>query len=256
MKFDSTLDQLSVHVIAVNKQPRNTNLINCLRSTLVSSSIFVESAVTPNVVDATLIQDDITRAQILLGRDVTALEICVAQSHQICYSHAVEHGTKFALIFEDDVALVDKHLFAESLKKIYETSDPTIWTLYSPNWSIWKISNGVMKSVFPPPCAACYVINESAMKIALSGRPIGVADWPMWANRVNFEMITNTGICLTKEDSYIEIHRKDAKLNKHQLRSLFSPLKLLEVPISARFRSIILYPLIWKLSEKFSSTIG
>ena len=240
-------NRLSGHVIAVNTQPRNPGLTSEVKQLSILTELEIVDAVTPKDIDEVKIGRGIKKAQVLIGRDVTAVEICISYSHQKAYKSALRLNSDAALILEDDVAIGDIDAFKTLLDQIPPTIKPTIWTFYSPDWSVWTKKKEKFKAVFPPAYASCYIINRNAMNIAINSDPIGLADWPIWSKKVEFYLVSNSCVSIINTKSFVEKGRITAKLRKHKLRSFFSLEFLLTVPLIDRIRHIFLYPMLWKI---------
>jgi GR25 family glycosyltransferase involved in LPS biosynthesis len=231
----------------VDGKPRNTKLTKSLEIHPFFAKSRILDAITPDTLNQAVLRGSIEKAQILLGRDVTATEICIAFTHQTAYQTAIAQNSDFALVIEDDVEIKDIESFANLIGQISESKKPTIWTFYSPNWSLWKIRKGKVKAIFPPAFAACYVINRSAIEIAVKSNPIGLADWPIWGKKIDFYLFVNSVIRIIDSHSFVETHRYVAKLKRHKLASICNPKFLFTVPINDRLRMIIFYPFLWKI---------
>jgi GR25 family glycosyltransferase involved in LPS biosynthesis len=244
--------EFSAYLIAVDGYPRNTALLNELSTLGIFTSVELIDAVVPSQLDKETLSSERLYTETLLGRDITSVEICIASSHRKCYKKATEISSKLALVLEDDALIDDINRFRISIEEIPITEKPTIWTFYSPNWSIWRNSNKQLKSVIPPAYAACYVINESAMQIATSHQPVGLADWPIWSNKVDFFLIPESGVQNFETMSFAEAERATAKISKHLIKSVLTPKYLAKVSICNRLRHVFYYPLVWKIFLYFS----
>jgi GR25 family glycosyltransferase involved in LPS biosynthesis len=247
-----TVRDFSAHLIAVGGSPRNNALLPELSTLGFFTTVELVDAVVPTELDQETLAREKFCAETLLGRDVTPIEICITKSHEKCYKNALRKGSKLALVLEDDALIRDIKAFKLLIENIQMTQKPTIWTFYSPNWSIWKNSNQQLKSVIPPAYAVCYLINESAMQIATTRRPIGLADWPVWSNKVDFFLILNSSVKNLESNSFAETGRVKAKIKKHALKSMLTPKYITKVSILNRLRYILFYPLIWKVLLYFS----
>lgn len=244
--------ELSAHVIAVGGSPRNKALQAELSTLDLFTTIQLVEAITPSQMDQKTLDRDKLCAQTLLGRDVTPIEVCITRSHEKCYKNALKMGSKFALILEDDALIGNIEAFKVLIQEIQMNQKPTIWTFYSPSWSIWKKSNHQLKSVIPPAYAVCYLINEAAMQIATKRRPVGLADWPVWSHKVDFFLISKSSVQNLDSNSFAETGRVIAKIKKHPLRSVLTPKYITEVSIWNRLRYVLVYPLIWKVFSYLS----
>ena len=239
--------QISSYVIAVDSIPRNSSLICDLDLIKGIYHHEVISAINPSTIQSTLLNEKLVCGQLLMGRKVTPTEVCVTESHRKCYKNALLQGAEIALVLEDDVVLQDPKYFGAVIESIEPTPRPTIWTFYSPAWSIWRRTGKNKRAIIPPAYAACYLINKEAMEIAVASESVGLADWPSWAKQIDFILVECSGIAISETDSLLEVDRKVAKLATRPLKSLLSLRFKKSVPFPDRFRNIVFYPLMWKV---------
>lgn len=233
-------------VIAVGGAPRNNSLIGDLKDVGLFSDVNLVNAITPLKYDANSISNLVDHAQVLLGRVIDPMEICIALSHYQVYLESIKYRDEIFLIFEDDAKIINMDDFKESLINLKVTSESTIWTFYSPKWSVWRKVNNERKACFPPPYALAYAINRSALETARRNLPIGLADWPTWSKFVKFKLLNNSGIDCLEDFSFVDDRRKFNLTQKLTFRSLFAMRFLTLVPLSDRLRYIILHKAIWK----------
>jgi len=233
-------------VIAVGGVPRNNSLIADLKDVGLFSEVNLVNAITPLKYDANSISDLVDYAQVLLGRVIDPIEICIALSHYQVYLESVKYKEDVFLILEDDANITNMNDFKESLGNLKVSSESTVWTFYSPKWSVWRKVNNEIKACFPPPYALAYVINRSALETARRNLPIGLADWPTWSKFVKFKLLNNSGIDCLEDFSFVDDLRKFNLTQKLTFRSLFTMRFFKIVSLSDRFRYIIFYKTIWK----------
>ena len=238
---------IRVFVIAVDGIPRNSKLVESLIKVFPKQNIYVLDAVQPKNIEATTINKLIKQNNLMLGRKVTPLEIAVTLSHNQCYKIANHFEWQDILILEDDVFIKDHKSLSKLLNSLSETSKPLIRTFYSPRWGIWKMTNGVFKSIIPPAYAAAYMINYSAIKIALAKGAIGLADWPIWSRKIQFHFIDNKVIKLLDIESYLEKGRKEIKQEKRDYKQILNPKFIIKINIFLRIRHHIVLPAVWRI---------
>jgi hypothetical protein len=240
------LADIKVYVIAIDGEPRNSSLLEQLGSILDNKQVEIVQAITPNQ----LIQDDLMRisqlGSAILGRHISSVEIAVAQSHMKCYQIAVSRKDLSAFILEDDVD-ISNTIEIQKILTQYKTSElPTISTLYTPMWGVWKYSLGSYSAVIPPAYACSYLINFNAMQIALENEPIGLADWPVWSEKVFFEFLANNAINQANTESTIEKFRQISINRKKKYIFTFSFKVLHTLGFKTYFLNRIYYPYLWK----------
>lgn len=237
---------IKVFVIAIDGIPRNERLLKQLDSVFESGKVEVVEAITPDQIN----QSDLSRytefGSQILGRHISAGEIAVALSHRKCYQIAASRRALVALIFEDDVDISDTVKLQKTLSQ-YESPDlPTISTLYSPMWGIWKLLLGKHYAVIPPAYACSYLINSRAMQIALANESIGLADWPIWSEQVYFHLIKSDAINQSNAESTIEKFRQISLNQKKKYKFTFSFKVLLKLGAKTYFLHRVYYPYLWK----------
>lgn len=131
-----------------------------------------------------------------LGYSISKPLIGCALSHKIVYELSSRQFSDWTLIFEEDVRLNDD--FAQSLSELnLEKLDehPVVIQLFTRGERFIsrkeqrKLEDGNRLFEFStiPGQAAAYLINRSAVRLALKGEKIeGPSDWPNWASRVKF----------------------------------------------------------------------
>jgi hypothetical protein len=231
---------IRVFVIAVDGIPRNSKLIGSLIKVFPKHNIYVLDAVQPRDIEATTIKRLMKQTNLMLGRKVTPQEIAVTLSHNQCYKIANDFEWQDVLILEDDVFIEDHELLLKLINSLNEIKEPLIRTLYSPRWGIWKMTNGVFKSIIPPAYAAAYIINSSAIKIALTKGTIGLADWPIWSSKIQFHFLDNKVIELLDVKSYLEKGREELKQVKKDYKQILNPKFMIKINILKHFKHYLI----------------
>jgi hypothetical protein len=241
--------KLRTFIIAVDGIPRNPKLVRTLRNSKFISDVEIISAQTILNTDPLILNDLITASQVLLGRKVSTIEGCISLSHAKTYMIAKSFGEDSYLICEDDAEIQSLMQFEKALKSLVISSSPEIYTFYSPNWAVWKKKNSIYEAKFPPPYASFYLINNSALNLAVEKmhHHVGLADWPIWSKKISFKLVENSGIINIEAKSFADYDRGISKLFKTKFRSIFNFKYLIKVPVSDRIRHIIYYPVIWKI---------
>jgi GR25 family glycosyltransferase involved in LPS biosynthesis len=240
-----TTDELTASIIALDGTPRNASLQGDLIKISSINRIRIVEGIKPKDISEDKMKRIKGTSKVLLGREITDLEVAVAMSHRKCYEIAKEQGEALALVFEDDAVLADALVFERTLNEALKNNERKITTFYSPLWSVWKMRQGRVKAIFPPPGAVAYLINQELMSFALASEQVGLADWPMWSMDIEFELIENSGIELSAFKSYLENSRNSAK-SKRSYFSFFYSWAYGVSPL-ASFRFSVLYPLLWKV---------
>jgi GR25 family glycosyltransferase involved in LPS biosynthesis len=238
-------------VIAVNSSPRNSMLVSDLENSNVIKNVELVSAITPTDANIFLLEKVLSRTKVLIGRKVSEVEGCITLSHSKAHKIAARYNEELYLFCEDDIKIESIEDFNKAMTVINSSLVPQVWTLYSPDWAVWKKRKTFFESKFPPPYASCYVMNNSALRLALDSEIIGLADWPIWSKKVLFTLLVNSKIVNVHTLSYAEHDRRIAKNDSSKIKSLFYPKYLFTVPIVDRIRHIILYPLFWKIYKHF-----
>jgi hypothetical protein len=238
---------IRVFVIAVDCIPRNSKLVSSLIKVFPKHNIYVLDAVQPKDIESTTIKQLMKQNNLMLGRKVTPQEIAVTLSHNQCYKIANHFEWQDIFILEDDVFIEDHESLLKLINSLNETKKPLIRTFYSPRWGIWKMTNGVFKSIIPPAYAAAYMINSSAVKIALAKGTIGLADWPIWSSKVQFHFLDNKVIELLDVKSFLEKDREELKQVKRDYKQILNPKFIIKINIFLRIRHYIVLPTIWKI---------
>ena len=240
------LQNITVYIIAIDGKPRNTNLLKQIRSIFKESQLEIVHAITPNNMD----QDYLLRISALgstvLGRKISKQEIAATQSHRKCYEIAVSNKSNIALIFEDDVDIFDTDRLQKTLTKHKNSELPMISTLYTPMWGIWKYSLENFWAVIPPAYACSYLINLSAMQIALANESIGLADWPIWSEKIYFQFVANDVINQINTESTIEKFRRISIEDKKKFSLIYIFRVLRALGVKTYLLQRIYYPYLWK----------
>jgi hypothetical protein len=240
--------RIGAYVIALGGTPRNLQLPTTLKSSSdLRKSVTVMSAVTPGDIQDSQMKELRRDGMLFLGREISPVEVAVAMSHYNCYVDAISNEYEYALIFEDDMEILDSNDLSIALSCLSDGNSPTITTFFSPYWGIWKAKNDHIRAVIPPAYAAAYAINKEALQLATANLPIGLADWPIWQNFVVFEYLEIKSLGLHVSDSSIENSRKYAKESQTKFRSLMSFQNILKISFLQKYRQIVIYPLLWKL---------
>jgi hypothetical protein len=240
------LSDIKVYVIAIDGKPRNARLIKQLGLIFENTQIEIVQAITPNQIDhSDLLRYSKFGSQIL-GRQISPAEIAVAHSHKKCYQISAYRKELIALILEDDVEITNSIELQKTLSQYKTAKLPTISTLYSPMWGIWKHSFERFSAVIPPAYACSYLINFNAMQIALKNEPIGLADWPIWSEKVYFDFITNNAINQANIESTIEKFRQISLKYKKKYRFTLSFKVLYKLGLKTYFLHRVYYPYLWK----------
>jgi GR25 family glycosyltransferase involved in LPS biosynthesis len=184
-------------------------------------------------------------SELLIGRTISEVEVAVAFSHQKIYRQALLDGCEIATIFEDDIEVADPAEFANAVNSEIDLRNPTIMNLFSPNWSLWKKKQNTIIAIIPPPYAAAYKINKRAMEIATLSLPVGVADWPIWSRKINFNLVEDAGVRFFESQSFVDVERIAAKSKSTKYRSFFNLKFAFSVNHYDRFLNIFWYPLLW-----------
>ena len=242
-------ERLTASIIAVGGTPRNASLQRELMRISLIDKIRIVEGIKPKDISKDQMRRIKGASKVLLGREVTDLEVAVAMSHRKCYETAKKNNENLTLVFEDDAVVVDAFRFERNLNEALKNEEQTITSFYSPIWSVWKRSQGRVKAIFPPPGAVAYLINQESMSLALASEHVGLADWPIWSMNIEFELIENSGIELSTVESYLENSRNKIK-NKRSYFSWFYSWTYGVSPL-ASFRFSILYPLVWKVLKTF-----
>ena len=239
-------EKILVMVICVDGVPRNSDLKVTLASNPGTFEVVYVNAIQPSDITPNELQKLKTNSEYLIGRPVTSIEAVVMLSHRRCYEILVSTKKAIGIIIEDDVDLALANLDYTQMSELLCHDQLRIVTLAKSKWSCWIKKNEILKARFPPPCAACYLINRSTAQYALSFKPMGLADWPQWAHKVDFFHLPMFEVPIDTTDSYIEATRSEF-LAMHRKLLIFT-----KVPKGSgikkiwQFRSIIWYRTIWK----------
>ena len=241
--------KLRAFIIAVDGIPRNPKLVYALENSKFISNVEMVPAQTLLNTDPLILSKLVSASQILLGRKVSPIEGCISLSHAKAYMIAKSFGEFSYLICEDDAEIQNPIQFEKALASLVISSSPEIYTFYSPNWAIWKKRNSIYEALFPPPYASFYLINNSALNLAVEKMQhyVGLADWPIWSKKISFKLVENSGIINIETKSFADHDRRISKLFKTKFRSIFNFKYLIKVPVLDRIRHVIYYPIIWKM---------
>ena len=240
------LQEITVYIIALNGKPRNANLLKQIRTIFTENQIEIVDAITPNQMDQDYLLEVSGLGSTVLGRQISKVEIAVTQSHRKCYELAITKNSAMALIFEDDVDIIDTDKLQKTLVEHKDSVLPVISTLYTPMWGIWKYSLENFWAVIPPAYACSYLINLSAMQIALENESIGLADWPIWSEKIYFQLVVNDVINQINTESTIEKFRR-LSIEDRMKFSLFYFFRALHaLGTKTYLLQRIYYPYLWK----------
>ena len=117
-------------------------------------------------------------------------------SHRRCYEELAtnRHGLTALLILEDDVEVPEGFRIDPVAQRLLETQDPVIVHFFSRGISAahprgrQQTTNGLyFRHIVPPGQTAAYAINRAAADLAVASMLMdGPADWPSWAQSVQF----------------------------------------------------------------------
>jgi hypothetical protein len=244
--------KILVLIICVDGLPRNQNIGPYLSKNSERFDIRYIVAVEPKHIDSEILNNLKVNSEYLIGRRVTSVEIAVMLSHRKCYEILLKETYSYALILEDDVDILGMSLDIEPLEMLINTLKLRIITLAKSPWSSWKKYRSLEVAKFPPPCASCYLINEATASYALNFDPLGVADWPQWAHKVEFLYNRHFNVPIISSDSYINDLRSEA-LSKHNKYLIFTKTpKNSKIKKIWQIRYLVLYRAQWKLDAYFS----
>ena len=234
----------------MNGKVRNPQLINQLNSLKFFTKIIIIDAETPSSLEFSYLNFEKSISSRIIGRNISDTEIAIKESHAKCYKEAKKLRSKKIFIIEDDAEIVDALKFQTALLNSPTNSKAEIFSFYSPDWSVWKISGDYWRALFPPAGAVAYLINEAAIDLALSNPSFGLADWPIWARKIDFYLNTDSGVSHKSSESYPGIERQS-----HIDRSFAWSLRLRNLKHGFRFDSFLVsiwYPIVWKLSTLYA----
>ena len=241
------LREIRVFVIAVDLIIRNNQLYSQLLEIFSKEQIFIINAIKPNSITNIEMQTRIKQNEILLGRKVTPTEVAISLSHKKCLTLAFEMRASSTLILEDDIDFSNPIAFKKLLRNLKISNDLKIWTFYSPEWSVWRKSNGRWIAVIPPAYATAYLLNSQGLERIQNSQHVGLSDWPTWSKYFDFELILNSTVFIKDVYSYAEHERTFAIAKKFKLKSLFKFYHYKEVGIYNQIRYIFIYPFVWKV---------
>ncbi len=137
------------------------------------------------------------------GVPLTATEHACALSHKLAQQRALEMGSHWTCILEDDAVLAPE--FPRVLQAIedFEVTEPTIVSLFSPwralgrglprslSWGQMHKSFALQRLIAPAPFAVAYCVNRQALNLAEADTTFAAfrADWPVWATLTHFEVV-------------------------------------------------------------------
>lgn len=128
-------------------------------------------------------QFDRERSYRRYGRELVPGEIGCCLSHRKCYESLLKSSSKYALVLEDDIAII------QDLRNINEVDIDCLLNVDKPrvlflSGDYWRLGNGNIVPVFDANGAYAYIINRSAAKVILSIKPSHVADdWRVYKRR-------------------------------------------------------------------------
>ena len=200
--------KLRAFVIAVDGIPRNPKLFRALETSKFISNVEMVPAQTLLNTDPLILSELIAVSQVLLGRKVSTIEGCISLSHAKAYMIAKSYGEDSYLICEDDAEIQNPIQFEKALASLVISSSPEIYTFYSPNWAVWKKKNSIYEAKFPPPYASFYLINNSALNLAVKKMHhyVGLADWPIWSKKISFKYYSS--VCFDRTVALLYSKRK------------------------------------------------
>lgn len=243
----SFFQSLIICVIAVDDHPRSGTLVKSITENFPTSQILMVNAITPDKLSQDYLADLKEQSANLLGRNVGSKEIAVLLSHRKCYEIFLNSSKKYLLVLEDDVVLNSNVFDLLSITKRLNMRKPCVVSLYSPSWSIWKKNRNGIRAKFPPACAAAYFMNVHAAHLAVSNNPIGIADWPPWAQSVDFYLENFLDVHLLQEQSFLEDQRildKGIRFRKVLFKPTPAGIKKIW-----QIRYILIYPFYWKFHK-------
>ena len=240
-------------IIALDGKLRNSRLIYQLEESNIFLSIEVVKGLWPSDLDPGFLYEQKRNASQIYGREITEIEIAIKESHELAYRRALHLGLERVLIFEDDALISSQDSFVNSMREITRVESPTIWTLYSPDWSVWIRRKTHTQSAFPPPGAVAYLINRMAMISATQEDSLGIADWPTWSRRVDFFLVPNSGVSHAPEGSYAEKQRSETKYAVTNAHSILKT--IVNVRSVNQFYWCVYTPLVWKISGYICSVL-
>ena len=231
-------------VIAVDGKLRNPFILEQINQCFELDQLEIFNGVTPLTVEPELLKEIKIKSRVLLGRDISDVEICITLSHYFAYQKALAQKADILYVFEDDV-FVDR---TEVLNLGKYVDKPRITLLYSPNWSIWVRFKKEWRAIRTPAFAAGYLINSQALKIAVAKLPIGVADWPEWTKLSYFRLEESNGISIIDDNrSFADESREMSKALKIRRAELKQGRKNTEIPYRKIFRFRYYDVFIWKV---------
>jgi GR25 family glycosyltransferase involved in LPS biosynthesis len=148
-----------------------------------------------------------------LGYNLSDNAISCLLGHRKIYSNFLESRSEWALVLEDDVSIMfESKGFINQIPNIVTDQGPSIVQLFTrgmrfvdessrrdfANFSVFRFKN-------LPGQTAAYLINRRAAQLALMDQSqTGPADWPNWADRVDFFCIYPFSFFETGEQSRIK----------------------------------------------------
>ena len=240
----SNFEDLMVCIIAVGGQPRNSRLPLQAKNALIDSEIVVIDAITPTIIQPKELMSLIHTSSKLLGRRIGAQEIAVMLSHRKCYEIFQHSSKKYLFVLEDDVEINSKYIDSIDVLNLLCTNKSTVVSLYSPKWSVWEHTRLGLRAKIPPAYAAAYFMNIESIELALSYKPVGLADWPPWAIKTRFYLKTYLDITCLEDNSLLEKNRIYDK--KFKVKQVLFKKSGTTIYKNWQIRYIIVYPLVWK----------
>ena len=192
MSFESVL---KVRILSLEDELRNPDLIESLHSAFPNFELHVEifRGSDGRVIDCT--EDPLinaTASRRILGRDLTSSEAACMLGHHRMQN---DYFSGWLLILEDDARLIN----FEGLEDFYKSqirnmdSGPVICSLFRGLHGLSSLrarmfgSSKVTRLIKPSTGTVAYFMNDSARDLISSqDQLIGVADWPLWINKLKF----------------------------------------------------------------------
>ena len=222
MGVELDLNGLKTFVIALGSIPRSAALMDQLSDQGIDARIVkaVDGRFWSDLFDPTLVNINCFRR--IVGRLPSGPEIGCALSHIECARQAQAAGANYALVFEEDAVVVSDLAPALEAMRNLDSIAPIVLQLYSVEEPALKKNTvteiktdptHILGQYFiPPGNTVAYLMNHAAIQIfALEKIVKGVADWPPYANKVEFWAYLPWPVSHTTEGSSIEISRANLK---------------------------------------------
>lgn len=230
MNIDSQpcLDEVAAFVISLSSSPRNSEILVQLRNQGIHTTLIeaVDGRLWTEPFDRNLV--DVNKFKRIIGRPPTGPEIGCALSHLQCAREAQEKNLRFALVLEEDAIITADLLSPLTVMDKIDSGKPMILQLYSPHAPVVRRdtflrvddNSGQFAAQFfmPPNAAVAYLMNRAAINIFSSRKTVeGVADWPPFANVVDFWGVFPSPVTHKSHGSAIEEQRV-MQINKSRFR--------------------------------------